>query len=98
MRTRIMKFVVLGCAALLAAVAALAAAQSSASAPSRDPRSALTATLNKVKGLKPAARERKLYQLAKAEGTLEWYTSMSSPISEPVEKAFEAKYPGVQVN
>ena len=98
MRTRIMKFVVLGCAALLAAVAALAAAQSGASAPSRDPRSALTATLNKVKGLKPAARERKLYQLAKAEGTLEWYTSMSSPISEPVEKAFEAKYPGVSVN
>ena len=98
MRTRIMKFVVLGCAALLAAVAALAAAQSGSSAPSRDPRSALTATLNKVKGLKPAARERKLYQLAKAEGTLEWYTSMSSPISEPVEKAFEAKYPGVSVN
>jgi iron(III) transport system substrate-binding protein len=98
MRTRINKVVVVGCAVLVTSALALAAAQSSASAPSSDPRSALTATLNKVKGLKPAAREKKLYELARAEGTVEWYTSMSSPISEPVEKAFEAKYPGVQVN
>jgi iron(III) transport system substrate-binding protein len=98
MRARIIKLLVVGVAAALASVAALTAAQSSASAPTKDPRSALTPTLNKLKGLKLAAREKKLYALAKAEGTLEWYTSMSAPISEPVEKAFEAKYPGVQVN
>jgi iron(III) transport system substrate-binding protein len=98
MRRRVIKFVVLGCAALLAAVAALVGAQASASAPAKDPRSALTPTLNKLNGLKLTAREKRLYALAKAEGTLEWYTSMSAPISEPVEKAFEAKYPGVQVN
>ena len=98
MRPRISRFTVVGLAAVVASVASLAAAQSSASAPARDPRSALTPTLNKVKRLKPAAREKRLYQLARGEGTLEWYTSMSAPISEPVEKAFEAKYPGVQVN
>jgi len=98
MRPRIRRFTVVGCLAITASVLSLAAAQSSASAPTKDPRSALTPILNQVKGLKPAARERKLYQLARAEGTLEWYTSMSSPISEPVEKTFEAKYPGVQVN
>jgi iron(III) transport system substrate-binding protein len=99
MRARILKVILFGCTAMLAASAALAAFQTSASAQSqKDPTSALTPTLNKVKGLLPAAREKRLYQLAKAERTLEWYTSMSSPISEPVEKAFEAKYPGVQVN
>jgi iron(III) transport system substrate-binding protein len=92
------RFTVVGCLAIGASALSLAAAQSSASAPSKDPRSALTPILNQVKGLKPAARERKLYSLARAEGTLEWYTSMSAPISEPVEKAFEAKYPGVQIN
>ena len=98
MRARIRKFIVVGCLAIGVSALSLAAAQSSASAPTKDPRSALTPVLNKVKGLKPAAREKRLYQLARAEGTLEWYTSMSAPISEPVEKAFEAKYPGVQVN
>lgn len=98
MRLHISKIILVGCATIVASALSLAAAQSSASAPSKDPASALTATLNKVKGLKPAARETKLYALAKAEGPLEWYTSMSSPISEPVEKAFEAKYPGVSVN
>jgi iron(III) transport system substrate-binding protein len=98
MRARIIRVMLIGCAAILAASAALVSAQSSASAPAQTPRTALTPILNQVKGLKPAARERKLYQLAKAEKTLEWYTSMSAPISEPVEKAFEAKYPGVQVN
>jgi iron(III) transport system substrate-binding protein len=98
MRSRIRKFTLVGCLAVCASALSLAAAQSSASAPSKDPRSALTPILNQVKGLKPAARERKLYALARQEGTLEWYTSMSSPISEPVEKAFEAKYAGVQVN
>lgn len=98
MRVRMRRFTVVGCLAIGASALSLAAAQSSASAPSKDPRSALTPILNQVKGLKPAARERKLYSLARSEGTLEWYTSMSAPISEPVEKAFEAKYPGVQVN
>ena len=98
MRARIIKFTLVGCTAIVASSAALVSAQSSASSPAKEPRTALTPILNQLKGLKPAAREKKLYQLARAEGTLEWYTSMSAPISEPVEKAFEAKYPGVSVN
>jgi iron(III) transport system substrate-binding protein len=90
-------FFLIGCLAAVASLA-LAAAQPSASAPGADPRSALTETLNKVKGLKPGAREARLFELAKAEGTLEWYTSMSAPISQPIEQAFEQKYPGVSVN
>ena len=99
MRARIIRFTVVACAAILASIAALTVAQSGASAPARPAATPLDPVLKQLKKAKSLkSRERKLYALAKKEGTLEWYTSMSAPISEPVEKAFEAKYPGVEVN
>jgi iron(III) transport system substrate-binding protein len=89
MRSRI--FLVL--VSVVAAVAALAGANPAATAPDATPPNPLTSVLRQIKGLKPAARQAKLLELAKAEGgTLEWYTSLSSLISKPVEEAFEKQY------
>ena len=94
MRSRIFLVLVL----VVAAIAALAGANPAATAPEATPPNPLTSVLSQVKGLKPAAREAKLLQLAKAEGgTLEWYTSLSSLISKPVEETFEKQY-GLTVN
>jgi iron(III) transport system substrate-binding protein len=89
MRSRIFLFVALAAAV----VAALTGANTAATAPKASPPNPLTSILKQVKGLKPAAREAKLLQLAKAEdGALQWYTSLSSLISKPVEEAFEKQY------
>ena len=94
MRARITMLGALVVALLIAAFAALAGAKPAASDPQATrPPNPLTQTLRAVRGLRPAAREARLLQLAKAEGnTLEWYTSLSSPISQAVERAFEQKY------
>ena len=98
MRSRITMIGVLLAALALAAVAALAGAKPAATASEAVPPNPLTRTINQVKGLKPAAREQRLLALAKQEGgVVEWYTSLSSPISQAVERAFEAKY-GLTVN
>jgi iron(III) transport system substrate-binding protein len=44
-----------------------------------------------------ADRERILYDGAKKEGKLMWYTSLTGGPNTDVPKVFEAKYPGVQV-
>lgn len=41
--------------------------------------------------------EGKLYELAKKEGTVVWYTSMALEPTKEIAKDFEAKYPGVKV-
>ena len=97
MRSRITMGGAIVFALLVAAVAALAGAQPAATAPEATsatrPPNPLTRIVNQVKGLRPAAREQRLLQMAKAEGnTLEWYTSLSSPISRAVEEAFEEQY------
>ena len=98
MRSRITMVGVLAAALALAAVAALAGARPASTAPEATPPNPLRSTINAVERLKPAAREQKLLQLAKAEGgTLEWYTSLSSPISRAIEEAFEKQY-GLTVN
>src|SRR5664280_703009 len=38
-----------------------------------------------------------LIAAAKKEGKVVWYTSLDLKVSEPIGKAFEAKYPGVTV-
>lgn len=88
MRSRIFLLVLPALAALVVLTAASPGATGRKAPPNE-----LTAVLNKVKGLKPAARQAKLLQLAKAEGgTLQWYTSLSSLISKPVEEAFEKQF------
>src|SRR6266404_9938733 len=42
-------------------------------------------------------REKVLYEGAKKEGRLMWYTSLTGGPNTDVPKVFEAKYPGVQV-
>jgi iron(III) transport system substrate-binding protein len=98
MRPRLSMAAALAAALTVAAVAALAGAEPAATSAEAVPPNPLTQTLRQVRGLRPAAREARLLQLAKAEGgTLEWYTSLSSPISQAVERAFEQKY-GLTVN
>ncbi len=82
-----------------AVVAALAGATTGTAAPrAAVPPNPLTATLAKVKGLSPAAREAKLVELGKQEGgELALYTSLDLPISTRVVAAFEAAYPGIKV-
>ncbi|HZA54069.1 MAG TPA: hypothetical protein VE616_07455, partial [Candidatus Udaeobacter sp.] len=43
-------------------------------------------------------RERVLFEGAKKEGKLLWYTSLTGGPNQEVPKAFEAKYPGVKVD
>ncbi len=85
--------------ALTFAVAGLLGAGQGASAPTKTrPPNPIANLVNSLKGLSPTAREAKLYNGAKAEGTLKWYTTLSSTIGPSVVKAFEAKYPGVKVD
>ena len=58
----------------------------------QNPRPTTSADLAKYGG---ADRERLLYDGAKKEGKLVWYTSLSS--YKEVSKSFESKYPGVTV-
>ena len=84
---------------LASAVIALLGATASTSAPAKEPpASPIKGLVNSLKGVSPAAREQKLYDAAKAEGTLKWYTTLSRTIGPAVVKAFEAKYPGVKVD
>ncbi len=85
--------------ALTFAVAGLLGAGQGASAPTKTrPPNPIANLVNSLKGLSNTAREAKLYNGAKAEGTLKWYTTLSSTIGPGVVKAFEAKYPGVKVD
>jgi iron(III) transport system substrate-binding protein len=89
MRARLFLVIVL----VAAALAAVAGANPAATAPEATPANPLTSVLRQIKGLKPAAREAKLLELAKAEGgTVSWYTSLSALISKPIEEAFEKRF------
>jgi iron(III) transport system substrate-binding protein len=66
--------------------------------PQAAPPNPIRSLVNSLKGLTLRQRETRLYNLARQEGRLEWYTSLSRTISPEVVKAFEAKYPGVKVN
>ncbi len=60
------------------------------------------APLASAQTTKPAAyskpdREKLLYEGAKKEGKLMWYTSLTGGPNTDIPKVFEAKYPGVQV-
>ena len=82
----------------VALVALMGAAAGSSATKKEPPPSPIKGLVNSLKGLSPAAREAKLYDAAKAEGTLNWYTTLSRTIGPGVVKAFEAKYPGIKVD
>ncbi len=97
MHQRINKRVAL-VASLTAAAVALTGAAAGTSAVEKDPPpSPIKALVKSLENLSPAAREQKLYEAAKAEGTLKWYTTLSRTINPAVSKAFEAKYPGIKI-
>jgi iron(III) transport system substrate-binding protein len=104
---RISKRTVVVATALASITAALGGAAAGTSAPlagatltpqAAAPPNPIRGLVNNLKGLTLRQRETRLYNLAKQEGRLEWYTSLSRTISPEVVKAFEAKYPGVKVN
>lgn len=83
---------------LAAALVALVGAGGGTSASVKDPPpSPIKGLLKSLEGLSPAAREQKLYEAAKGEGTLKWYTTLSKTINPAVAKAFQAKYPGIKI-
>lgn len=90
---------VAGLAVLAAAALALLATGVGASAPKKDPpASPVKGIVKSLEGLSLSQREAKLYEAAKREGELNWYTTLSRTISPSVVKAFEAKYSGIKVN
>jgi iron(III) transport system substrate-binding protein len=100
MSSRVSRRAALTLAVLGAAVASLVGASiGSSSSAVKIPANPLKATLAQVKGLKPAAREDKLYQLAKAQGgQLNVYTSLSALVVTGVTKAWADEYPDVKLN
>jgi len=88
---------------LLAAIAAtalssLVGASIASSARSAAPADPIKPTLAKIKGLKPDARTAKLLELAKQEGQVNVYTSLSSTVVKPLQDAWAAEYPDVKLN
>jgi iron(III) transport system substrate-binding protein len=74
------------------ALASLVGASLASSASTATPPNPIKSTLAKVKGLKPDARTAKLLQLAKAEGQVNVYTSLSSTVVKPLQAAWDAEY------
>jgi iron(III) transport system substrate-binding protein len=84
--------------ALLAALAAVSASMASSSKRPAPP-NPLKPILQKVAGLKPAARDAKLHQLAIGEGgTVNLYTSLSKLVYPAVASAWAQAYPDIKLN
>ena len=97
----ITKRTALACAVLVAVLAALVGAAAGISASKKQPPAApanLKSVLAQVKGLKVADREAKLAALAKSEGQLNVYTSLSTLVTKPLTAAWAAAYPDVKLN
>jgi iron(III) transport system substrate-binding protein len=54
-------------------------------------------TVSEIAGYNKPDREKVLYEGAKKEGKLMWYTSLTGGPNTDAPKVFEAKYPGIQV-
>ena len=54
-------------------------------------------TVSEVAAYNKPDREKVLYEGAKKEGKLMWYTSLTGGPNTDAPKVFEAKYPGIQV-
>ena len=102
MESRITRRAALVLSLLAALAASLVAATVGNSASKKVPPpapAALKADINAVRGMAPAVRDAKLYQLAQQEGgQLNFYTSLTSLSAPALVKAFSAVYPNVKVN
>jgi iron(III) transport system substrate-binding protein len=100
MRPGTTKPVWFACAVALVTTVALAGASPAASTSGvkAPPKTAISKVLAQVKGLKGAARARKLYTLATKEGgSLSLYTSMTSDVVKVIVQRFESTFPDVKV-
>jgi ABC-type Fe3+ transport system substrate-binding protein/outer membrane murein-binding lipoprotein Lpp len=78
--------------AVASGITLLAGCGSSSSPSAHD----VEAQMTKINKLSGDAREQALYKQAKKEGTVTWYTGLiPAQIVIPIQKAFEAKYPGI---
>jgi iron(III) transport system substrate-binding protein len=101
MMHRVSRRVVRTTSLLVIAVAALVAATVGNTAATKAPAAApanFTNVLNQIKGLKPADRTAKLHDLAAKEGQVNFYTSLSSTVTKPLQAAWNAAYPDVKLN
>jgi ABC-type glycerol-3-phosphate transport system substrate-binding protein len=55
------------------------------------------ATLAEIVTYNGSDREQVLYNGAKGEGKIVWYTSLAGDFYKAIARAFEAKYPGVRL-
>lgn len=81
-----------------AAVAALVGASARPASSASTPPNPIAKVLDQVAKLKLSAREAKLHQLAKQEGEVNVYTSLSKLVVDPLTKAWAAAYPDVKLN
>ena len=98
---RIALRVVLACTIVAVVATSLIAATVANTAPTKAPPAMpanLKAVLGQVKGLKVKDREAKLVELAKNEGQVSLYTSLSSLVTKGLSDAWKAKYPDVKLN
>jgi iron(III) transport system substrate-binding protein len=100
--SRISRRVALALALLALIVAALAGAGTSASAPAATaktpPPNPIKGLVKSLKGMSLSAREAKLLSLAKQEGQVNVYTSLSSLVLKPLQAAWAKQYPDVKLN
>lgn len=85
-------------AVLVVALTGLIGASVAASRTTATPANPIKSTLAQVAGLKVAAREAKLEQLAEKEGQVSVYTSLSSTVVKPLQAAWAAAFPNVKLS
>jgi iron(III) transport system substrate-binding protein len=88
----------LATAVLVVALAGLIGASVAASRTTAAPANPIKSTLAQVAGLKVAAREAKLEQLAEKEGQVSVYSSLSSTVAKPLLAAWAAAFPNIKLN
>lgn len=100
--SRILRRAARSLALLVFVVAALAGATAGASAPegsaSTAPPNPIKGLVKSLKGMSLGGREAKLVSLAKQEGQVNVYTSLSSLVVKPLQAAWAKQYPDVKLS
>jgi iron(III) transport system substrate-binding protein len=99
MQSRITRRAVLLCTVVATVVVALVATAAGISAPAKQPPASPLKSLEKqLKGLTVKDRTAKLAELAKSEGQVNVYTSLSALVTGAMTKAWAQTYPDVKLN